>query len=143
MNIIEKMRAVLESYPRISEVCGSVHAELAGSEPADYGLSSIGDTLMSEDILGNQKRQHTFLFYAVYSGINDYERLCNSSALLDLAKWLEGQENTGISQWGKQGVITKIRGENGMLAAIPQENTNDALQYQLQITAEYTIPAGT
>lgn len=134
MNIIEQVREILEGFPRIAEVCGSIHVDFADPRPTSYGLSSIGDTLLFEDIIGNQRRQHTFLLYTTYSGMNDYERLCNSSALLELSLWIEKQ--TG-------GCITKLSAENGMLYAVPQENLTDGVQYQMQITAEYTVPRGT
>lgn len=143
MNIIEKVREILQGFPRISEVCNDVHVDFTDPEPTSYGLSSIGDTLLSEDILGNQTRRHSFLLYTTYSGINDYERLSNSSALLELSQWLHGQ--TGgevVSTYGTEirtGSITEIRAENGMLYAVPQENNVDGMQYQLQIIAVYTV----
>ena len=91
MNIIEKVRAILESFPKISEVCNSIHIDFADPEPTSYGLSSTGDQLISEDILGNQRRQHSFLLYSTYSSINDYERLNNSTALTELCVWLKEQ----------------------------------------------------
>ena len=106
-------------------------------------MSSTGDSLVSEDVLGNQTRQHSFLLYTTYSGINDYERLSNSSALLELSQWLHDQ--TGgevVSTYDgetRTGTITEIRAENGMLYAVPQENNVDGLQYQLQIIATYTV----
>lgn len=74
MNIIEQVREILTRFPRISEICGCVHVDFADPLPTSYGLSSTGDTLLSEDILGSQKRQHTFLLYTTYSGMNDYEK---------------------------------------------------------------------
>lgn len=143
MNIIEKVREILQSFPKINEVCNDIHVDFTEDSPTNYGLSSTGDALLSEDILGNQKRQHSFLLYTTYSGINDYERLNNSAALLELAQWLHSQ--TGgevISEIGGQkysGVITEIRAENGMLYNVPQENLADSVQYQLQIITIYTI----
>ena len=58
MNIIETVRSILESFPKISDVCNEVHIDFADPEPTSYGLSSTGDELISEDVLGNQKRQH-------------------------------------------------------------------------------------
>ena len=39
------------------------------------------------------------------------------------------------------GVLTKLRGTNGMLIEVPQDNEYDGYQYQLQIIAEYTVEA--
>ena len=143
MNIIEMVRDILQSFPKISEVCNTIHVDFADSEPTSYGLSSTGDTLLKENILGNQLRQHSFMLYSTFSGINDYERLSNSSALLELSVWLEKQIGSEvISTIGDAsyiGEITKLKAENGMLYNVPQENMIDGVQYQLQIIAEYTV----
>ena len=145
MNIIEKVRDILQSFPKISEVCNTIHVDFADPEPTSYGLSSMGDKLIFEDVLGNQTRQHSFMLYSTFSAINDYERLSNSSALLELSQWLDSQTGEqvisdidGIDYYGE---ITKIKAENGMLYSVPEENTVDGVQYQLQIIAEYTVDA--
>lgn len=143
MNIIETIRSILQSFPKISEVVGEIHVDFADPEPTSYGLSSVGDTLLSEDILGNQRRQHTFLLYTTYSGINDYERLCNSSALLEMSYWLHSQTGqtvtSTINGTEHSGELLELRAENGMLYSVPEENLMDGVQYQLQIVAVYTI----
>lgn len=143
MNIIEKVRDILQSFPKISEICSEIHVDFADPEPTSYGLSSIGDSLVREDILGNQVRQHTFILYSTFSAYNDYERLNNSTALLELSHWLESQKDSEIETniGGKTfaGIITKLTAENGMLYSVPQENLVNGVQYQLQIIAEYTV----
>lgn len=143
MNIIETVRSILESFPKISDVCNEVHIDFADPEPTSYGLSSTGDELISEDVLGNQKRQHSFMLYSTFSSINDYERMLNSTALLELGLWLEEQTDCEIeSAVGDSiytGKLTKLTAANGMLYNVPQENELDGVQYQLQIIAEYTV----
>ncbi len=144
MNIVEKVQALLEAFPRIAELTGAtVHIDYTEADPASYGLSSTGDTLLSEDVLGNQLRQHSFMFYAVYSSVNDYERLSNSSVLLELGEWLEKQTDceitTTIGDNSYTGTLRKITTSNGMLIAVPQGDMLDGVQYQLQILAEYTV----
>lgn len=144
MNIVDKVQALLESFPKISELTGTtVHIDYTDSDPASYGLSSTGDTLLSEDVLGNQLRQHSFMFYAMYSSVNDYERLSNSSVLLELGQWLERQVDcditTTIGENSYTGKLRKITTSNGMLIAVPQGDMLDGVQYQLQILAEYTV----
>lgn len=143
MNIIEKVRAILESFPKIAEVCNEIHIDFADPEPTSYGLSSTGDELIHEDVLGNQLRQHSFMLYTTYSSVNDYERCHNSSALLELGLWLNeqtgGTVESTIGDTSYSGKLTKLSAANGMLYAVPQENTLDGCQYQLQIIAEYTV----
>lgn len=143
MNIIETVRTILESFPKISEVCNEVHIDFADPEPTSYGLSSTGDELVTEDILGNQLRQHSFMLYTTYSSLNDYERLSNSTALLELGLWLKEQtgfevEST-VGSTVYNGRLEKLTAANGMLISVPQENEMDGVQYQLQIIAEYTV----
>lgn len=135
MNIIEAVRGLLMQFPKISDVVGEVHIDFTDPEPTSYGLSSTDDSLIKEDILGDQLRQHTFMLYTTYSSMNDYERLSNSTALTELGIWLEKQKNIPTDS----GRITKITTGSGMLIAVPQENEFDGVQYQLQIIAEYTL----
>jgi len=75
MNIIETVKDLLQRFPKISDVCNDVHVDFTETEADSYGLSPTGDTLLFEDVLGNQTRQHTFTLYAVYQSLNDYDRL--------------------------------------------------------------------
>lgn len=143
MNIIEFMKKTLQDFPKISEICNEIHVDFTDDSPTSYGLSSIGDTLLKEDVLGNQTRQHSFLLTSVYSAVNDFERQENSIALTELAQWLEQQTGAEITvEIGNEtysGEITQITTANGMLYAIPNENEIDGWQYQLQIIAQYTV----
>ncbi len=141
MNIIECVRDIVSSFPKIADVCETVHVDFTDSESTSYGLSPTGDTLIKENILGDETRQHTFVLYAVYQSINDYDRLSNSGVLLALQQWLEKQYGHDItSETGeKKGKLLKLIPANGMLYSIPNENFTENVRYQLQITAEYII----
>lgn len=130
MNIIERIREILQGFQKIREVCNAVHVDFTDPVPTSYGLSSVGDSLIKSDILGGQLRQHNFFLYSTFSSISDYERLENSSVLLELSQWLEKQTDEKI---------IKITAENGQLFAIPQENELDGWQYQLQIIVQYKL----
>ena len=140
MNIIELMQSILESYPKINDL----HIDYNENAPDSFGLYPTGDRLVNEDIVGNQERSHTFILYADFQSFNDYDRLMNSGALLELQQWLEryadNQEVTATID-GEEctGTLTKITCANGMLFNIPDENLNSAVRYQLQITADYFI----
>ncbi|MCH5297864.1 MAG: hypothetical protein J1E85_09360 [Ruminococcus sp.] len=144
MNIIELVKSILQSFPKINEVCNDIHIDFTDRTNDSYGLSSIGDALLAEDVLGNQRRQHNFILYAVFQSANDYDRLNNSGVLLELQLWLERQaqhqefENI-VDNEKLTGVLTKLTCSNGMLYAIPENNLNSGVQYQMQITAEYKI----
>lgn len=89
MNIIEVVKSALQSFPQINEVCNEISIDFTDDTIDSYGLSSTGDTLLKEDILGNQTRQHNFILYAVYQSVNDYDRMVNTGALLSLQMYLE------------------------------------------------------
>lgn len=133
MNIIEKVKNILKNYSKISEFVNDIHIDFTDSVSKSYGLSSTGDTLLSEDILGNQIRQHNFVLYARAEAYEDFDRLQNSNFLLELNYWLETQKNIEIDK----GKITALSSANGMLYEIPNGDLNNGVLYQLQIYAEY------
>jgi hypothetical protein len=58
--------------------------------------------------------------------------------------WLERQANKQevsitVDEKIYTGKLIKLTCANGMLYSIPDNNTNSGVQYQLQITAQYTI----
>lgn len=91
MTIIDYMRQTLTEYPKISEFLAGdeIHIDFTEPDPVNYGLTSNGDSLVKEDVLGNQIRQHNFVMYAVGQSFTDYNRLANSNFLLELSLWLE------------------------------------------------------
>ena len=139
MNIIEKVREIIANYKDISKFTNDVHVDFTEENAVNYGLSSTGDTLINGDILGNQKRQHNFVLYARMDAFEDYNRLANSTFLLDLNYWLEKQKGQEITANDKKGEITKIWSANGMLYDIPNGDINAGVIYQLQIYAEYKL----
>lgn len=144
MNIIELVKSILQEFPKINEVCNEIHVDFTNESPTSYGLSPTGDKLVKEDILGNQIRQHNFILYAVYQSQSDYERIANSGTILELQMWLERHANNqeiSITVDNKEltGRLLKLTCANGMLYSVPNNNLNDGVLYQLQITAEYKI----
>ena len=140
MNIIEVLQSALETFPKINDL----HIDYNENAPDNFGLYPTGDRLITQDIIGNQKRNHNFILYADFLSFNDYLRLQNSSTLLELHYWLEhyadGQEVTAIIGENEYiGELTKITCSNGMLFSIPDGNLNTAVRYTLQIAVEYTI----
>ena len=143
MNIIETVKQLLTDCPLIQEFTNNIHVDFTTNETGDYGLFSNGDTKVKEDILGNQTRQHNFVLYATNQSFNDFERLKNSSFLLDLAYWLEtvkGQEVAAeINGVKYSGEVTKLWSANGMMYQVPNGNIADGVMYQLQIYAQYKL----
>lgn len=135
MNVIEKTKEILEKCPSINKLFGEINVDFSSTYPESYGLSSVGDSIVSEDILGNQLRQHSFLLYSTFSGINDLERLRNSGVILEISQYLDGLENIPVDN----GFITKITSSNGTIYEVLDENSNDILRYQIQITVNYKL----
>lgn len=146
MTIIDFMREKLTEYPKISEflASGDIHIDFTEPDPESYGLSSTGDKLVSEDILGNQIRQHNFVMYAAGQSFTDYNRLANSNFLLELAYWLERlpeQNGIAVTVDGEEliGRFIKATTANAMSMGWMGETVNDGCMYQLQIYAQYKI----
>lgn len=144
MNIIEYVKQTLTNYPKISEFTNDIHVDFTEDEPTNFGLYSVGDTLLREDILGNQERQHNFILYAVNQSYTNYDRLVNSTFLLDLAYWLERHKATEnlevvIDDKTYQGKLKSLSSANGMLYQVINGDINSGVMYQIQIYAQYTI----
>lgn len=146
MTIIDFMRQKLTEYPKISEFLAGddIHIDFTDPDPVNYGLSSTGDSLLKEDLLGNQTRQHNFVMYAVGQSFTDYNRLANSNFLLELAYWLERlPEEDGLSVIvdGQEltGKFLKATTANAMSMGLMGETINEGVMYQIQIYAQYKI----
>lgn len=137
MNIIELVKSIVESYEDI----GKLHIDYTGAVSDSCGISSTGDVLLKENILGNKTRQHNFVLYTVWQSQSDYDRMVNSGILLGLQCFLESnaQEQTVTSPDGKNGNLKSITCSNGMLYQVPNGNFNAGVIYQLQISAQYII----
>lgn len=143
MNILEKVKEILTEYPKMSEFCNGIHTDFSENKPGNFGLYPNGDTVLKTDILGGQKRKHSFVLYANNQSFNDFERIANSTFLLELAYWLETVKNVPITvtvgNEEREGIITKLSSANGMMFAAPTGDINDGVTYQLQIYAEYKV----
>lgn len=146
MTIIDFMRKKLTEYPKISEFLSGddIHIDFTEPDPVNYGLSSNGDSLIKEDLLGNQIRQHGFVMYAVGQSFTDYSRLANSNFLLELSYWLEHlDEEDGITVViGDHEIparFLKATTANAMSMGWMGETVNDGVMYQIQIYAQYKI----
>lgn len=144
MNIIEVVKSALQSFPQINKVCNEISIDFTDDTVDSYGLSSTGDNLIKEDVLGNQTRQHTFVLYAVYQSINDYDRMANTGILLSLQMYLEHYANNQkitvqVDDKEYIGTLTKLTCSNGMVYEIPNQNMNNGVVYQLQILSQYNI----
>ena len=81
MTVIDKVREILKEYPKIREFVNEIHIDFTESVAKSYGLSSTGDTLLRDDVLGTQLRQHNFVLYARAEAYEDFDRLQNSNFL--------------------------------------------------------------
>lgn len=146
MTIIDFMRKKLTEYPKIAEFMGGeeIHMDFTEPGPTNYGLTSSGDSLLKEDLSGNQLRRHSFVMYAVGQSFSDYNRLANSNFLLELSYWLERlPEEVGIeADTGEEvlkGTFLKASCANAMAMQSMGETLSDGVLYQLQIYAEYQL----
>lgn len=144
MNIIELVKQILTDYPKISEFTNEINVDFTEDTPTNFGLSSVGDKIIKEDILGNQIRQHNFVLYAVNQSFTDYDRLTNSTFLLDLTYWLEKYKQEDlievtINDKVVHGKLLGLSSANAMLYSVPTGDINDGVMYQIQIYAKYKL----
>lgn len=144
MNIIELVKQILTDFPKISDLSGEINIDYTEDYPVSFGLYPTGDQLIKEDILGNQDRRHNFVLYAVFQSFNDYDRLANSTFLLDLAYWLEkaakGQKiEVIINEQTVTGKLTNLSSANGMLYGYQDGTLAGPVTYQIQIYAQYKL----
>jgi len=144
MNIIELVKQIVSEFPQISSLSRGVNVDFTEDDPGNCGLYPSGDQLIKEDIVGNQDRQHNFVLYAVFDSINDYQRLANSTFLLDMAYWLERAASdqaitVTIDERTVTGTLTKLGSANGMLYGYQTGTLSGPVTYQLQIYAQYHL----
>ena len=144
MNVIELVKQILTDYPRILEFTNEIKVDFTDDTPTSFGLSSVGDQLIKEDILGNQIRRHNFVLYALNQSFTDYDRLANSTFLLDLTYWLEQYRNNDpievtINNKTVFGKLLGLSSANAMLYMVPTGDINDGVTYQIQIYAQYSL----
>lgn len=142
MNVIEVMRQVLTDYPNISDfISDEIHIDFNEEKDHNYGLSSTNDSLLKKDILGNQTRTNNMVLYATNQSANDYDRLQNSTLLLDLGYYLgtvKGQKVTAVINGVEMlGSITSVSIANAM--AWGKSEDGQYITYQLQIKVNYTL----
>ena len=144
MNIIELVKQLLTDYPKIMDFTGEINVDFTEDTPTNFGLSSTGDRIVKEDILGNQTRQHNFVLYALNQSFTNYDRLVNSTFLLDLTYWLEHYKQEGpievtINDITVSGKLLGLSSANAMLYMVPTGDINDGVTYQIQIYAQYYL----
>ena len=144
MNIIEVVQQVLSEFPKMSELNQGIVIDFTKKEPDNCGLYPTGDQLLKEDIIGNQDRQHNFVLYAKFQSFEEYDRLANSTFLLDLNYWLEKaakkqEVEVIIDEKTVKGHLTKLTSANGMFYGYDNNSPTSPGTYQLQIYAQYHL----
>lgn len=149
MNIIELMKNIINEYPGIDEFSNNIHIDYTENVNGDFGIYSVDDSLIKKTIVGDEYRRHSFVLYANNQTVNDYDRLNNSTFLLQLGSWLERQKDltfvfvTGFDSENnpieKTATVTKITTANAMLFSVPSGNINNGCTYHIQIYIEYKI----
>lgn len=133
MTVIEKTKEIISQYNGLSDFLGKISIDFMDNTSDNCGLNPTGDQKTGGDILGNEKRRHSFILYTCHQSITDFDKLSNSEFLLNLGYYLEKQKDIAIDN----GKITAISCANGMAFSAPGENLQD-ITYQLQIYTDYT-----
>lgn len=146
MTIIDYMRQKLTEFPDIADFLAGddIHIDFTDPSPVNYGLYSTGDSLVREDLLGNQIRRHNFVMYAAGQSFTDYNRLANSNFLLELGYWLGRlPEEDGLTASAGDKVVSgkflKATTANAMSMGLMAETIDKGVMYQIQIYAQYKL----
>jgi hypothetical protein len=143
MNIVEQVKQILTDYSGISAFTNDMHVDFTDETPTNFGIYPNGDQLIKEDVLGNQTRRHSFVLYAKNQAANDFDRLVNSTFLLELNYFLETVQDikvtAKVNEIEKEGIIKNMSSANGMMFDIPTGQVADGVTYQLQIYADYYL----
>lgn len=138
MNIIEAVKNIVADYDHISDFSGDIDIDFTKETSGNIGLFPTGDSLVKRDILGNETRRHNFQLMATANSFTDFDRLNNSSWLLEFSYYLDGIKNLLIDETDDKKVsITKMTPANAMLYGYLNRDAQDGVVYQLQISAEY------
>ena len=72
MNIIERVRGIVGGFPKI----GELHQDITDSSPGGFALASVGDVLLSEDVIGGgiTALMHPSAQLPVLRGLQRYQR---------------------------------------------------------------------
>lgn len=144
MNIIELVKQILTDCPHIADLTGEINIDFTEDSPISISIYPVGDQKIGENIMGWPIRQHNFVMYAVFQSFNDYERMANSTFLLNLAYWLEHAASnqaieTIINEQIVPGALRSLSSANGMLFDYMDGTLIGPVKYQLQIYAQYHL----
>lgn len=96
MNLVETIKKIFTDREFMNEFNG-MHVDYTNSEEYDSGLFLTNDRKISEDMIGNVKRQASFTVYRNVYNLSDAERIQNSSFILELSAYLESLSDERIS----------------------------------------------
>lgn len=143
MNIQDTVKEIIKGFSRINEFSDNIQTDFADDADGSVGLYGAGDTLIKHDVLGNMQCRSNFHLYAVNQAATNYDRLNNSSFLLELGYYLRTIKDVSITAIvngeEKQGIMKSIDCSDAMLFSRMEGDTNRNVMYQVPIKTEYKI----
>lgn len=136
MNILEKMQNVIADF-----LNNDVHIDFTEESDECYSLSTVSDSKMKGDVLGNQTRINNMELLLTNLSPDDSDRLRNNSFLIDLGYRLElvKEEEIAVQIDSQEhtGHIKNVTVAN----AQPFYTSEDRqyITYMIQIKVIYTI----
>lgn len=143
MNIQDAVKKVIKDFNRINEFSDNIQTDFADDADGSVGLYGAGDALIRYDVLGNMRCKSDFHLYAVNQAANNYDRLNNSSFLLELGYYLRTIKDIPITAIvngeERRGIMKSIDCSNAMLFSRMEGDMNRNVMYQIPIKTEYII----
>lgn len=148
MNLIETIQSIFTKGDFMDDFNG-MHIDYTNNNGKDTGLILTNDSKVKEDLLGNITRRAQFTVYRNVYNASDYERLQNSTFILELSSYLESLNydenrflfdyNIGKEERKNNAFIKSLQCSNGMMFRYLNGNPNEGAQYMLQLTATYVV----
>lgn len=145
MNLVETIKKIFTEREFMNEFNG-MHVDYSNNNEEDSGLFLTNDRKISEDIVGNVKRQASFTVYRNVYSLSDAERIQNSAFILELSAYLESLSDEKITfeykigkEKEKTAYIDTISCSNGMVFQYLGNNPGNGAQYMLQLNVIYVV----
>lgn len=137
MNLFETVEKIVRDYERFDEYGDTVNTDFGNNEEGNVVVIGEGDTLIKEDILGNETHKHDFSIIAINQAVTNYDRLKTNDWLLSFASYLRKQRDIEFDCSDGECVIQKIEASKGIVLGAPEDDINNGVGYSLDLAVIY------
>jgi hypothetical protein len=109
MSIVSALKTYIATCPHL-EALAPIHVDELGQDVCNYSIDPLaGAIIVSEDILGNTKREFPFALSSKEYTVDDLTRIDNNGFYQDFTSWMESQTKSKVfPTLGAKQTATKI-----------------------------------